>query len=308
MESRSVIKLAVVLLCTLACSWPATSQTTVKNIDRAAPVGARAAALGDSYIAEATDAGDLFGNPATLSFLAEWSLFMSHSIERKDEMMSENLALAFPSGEVAGFGLGVSVAHTGYIKDSPRATTKMRVLQYLFDAGYAQRISNSLGVGANLGLRFVESEAFRLTELVPTLGLFYSPAPEISYGLVYSDLGSLLEFTNDSSSTTWKPEDMQQTLQIGLTLRLRLWREEPTVTIALANQKVFQVHGITYKGGVEFRPMGPLAFRVAYFVTPDVVYPKYGVGLTIGQVRIDYAISPSHFSDRFHEMTAVLSF
>jgi hypothetical protein len=308
MKGRLVIKLAIVLLCTLACSRPATSQTTVKNIDRAAPVGARAAALGDSYISEGTDAGDLFGNPATLSFLGERSLFMSHSIERKDQMMSENLALAFPTSGGAGIGLGVSVAHTGYLKDSPRSTTKMRVLQYLFDAGYAQRITNSLGVGANLGLRFVESEGFRLMELAPTLGFFYSPEPEVSYGLVYSNLGSLLEFTDDSSSATWKPEGAQQIVQIGLTLRLRLWREEPTLTMALANQKVFHVYGITYKGGIEFQPIGLLAFRAAYFVTPDVVYPKYGVGLKIKPLRIDYAIAPSRFSDRFHEMTAVLSF
>jgi len=308
MKNRPVMGLAIVLLCVLACSWPATSQTTVKNIDRAAPVGARAAALGDSYIAEATDAGDLFGNPATLAFLIEWSVFMSHSIERKDEMMSENLALAFPSGGVAGFGLGVSVAHTGYIKDSPRASTKMRVLQYLFDIGYAQKISNSLGVGANLGLRFVESGEFRLRELTPALGFFYTPSPEISYGLIYSDQGSPLEFTYDSSSATWKTEDLQQTLQIGLTLRLHLWRKNPTLTMALANQKDFHVHGITYKGGVEFQPIGLLAFRAAYFVAPDVIYPKYGVGLNIGQLRIDYAISPSRLSDRFHEMTAVLSF
>src|SRR3989304_6868285 len=174
MKGRLVIKLAIVVLCTLTCCWPGVSQTTVRNVDRAAPVGARAAALGDSYIAEATDAGDLFGNPATLSFLGEWSLFMSHSIERKDQMMSENLALAFPSGGGGGFGLGVSVAHTGYIRDSPRASTKMKVLQYFWSAGYAQKISSFLGVGANLGVRLVESEGFRLTELSPTLGFFRS--------------------------------------------------------------------------------------------------------------------------------------
>lgn len=292
----------------MASSWPATSQTTVRNIDRVAPVGARAAALGDSYIAEATDAGDLFGNPATLAFLAEWSMFVSHSMERKDEMMSENLALAFPSGGVAGFGLGVSVAHTGYFKDSPRASVKMKVLQYLFDIGYAQKISNSLGVGANLGLRFAESGEFRLTELTPTLGFFYAPSPEISYGIVYSDQGSLLEFTYDSSSATWKTEDLHQTLQIGITLRLHLWRKDPTLTMALANEKVFHVHGITYKGGVEFQPIALLAFRAAYFVAPDVIYPRFGVGLSFGRFRIDYAISPSRLSDRFHEMTAVLRF
>jgi hypothetical protein len=308
MKSRLIIKLAIVLLCTLAFSWPAISQTTVKDIGRAVPVGARAAALGDSYIAETTDAGDLFGNPATLSFLSEWSLFMGHSMEWKDEMMSENLALAFPSDRIGCFGLGVSVAHTGYIKDSPRASVKMRVLQYLLGVGYAQKISSSLGVGGNLGVRYVESGGFRATELTPRLGLFYIPSPEVSYGLVYSDQGSPLEFTYDSLSATWKTEDRQQNLQIGLVLRLHLWRTDTTLTMALANEKVFRVHGITYKGGIELRPIGFLAFRLAYFVTPDVVYPRFGIGLSFRGLRMDYAISPSLRSDRFHEMTAALSF
>jgi hypothetical protein len=308
MKSRLVIKLAIVLVSTLAFSWPAISQTTVKDIGPVAPVGARAAALGDSYVAETAGAGDLFGNPATLSFLSEWSLFMDHSTEWKDEMMSENLALTFPSSRIGCFGLGVSIAHTGYIKDSPRASVKMRVLRYFSEVGYAQKISSSFGVGGGLGVRYAKSGGFHATELTPALGLFYSPSPEVSYGLVYSDQGSLLKFTYDSLSTTWKTEDRQQSLQIGLALRLHLWRKDTTLTIALANEKGFRVHGITYKGGVEFHPIGVLAFRVAYFVTPDVVYPRFGIGLSFGGLRIDYAISPSLRSDRFDEMTAVLIF
>lgn len=308
MKSRLVIKLATVLLCALAFSRPAITQTTVKDIGRALPVSARAAALGDSYVAEPTDAGDLFGNPATLSFLSEWSLFMGHSTEWEDQMMSENLALAFPSDRIGCFGLGVSVAHTGYIKDSPRASVKMRVLRYLLGVGYAQKITSSLGVGGNLGFRYTESGEFRATEFTPALGFLYSPSPEISYGLLYSNQGSPLEFTYDSLSAAWKTEDRQQTVQIGLVLRLHLWRTDTTLTMALANEKVLRVHGITYKGGIELRPIDFLSFRAAYFVTPDVVYPRFGIGLSFRGLRIDYAISPSHRSDRFGEMTAALSF
>jgi hypothetical protein len=78
--------------------------------------------------------------------------------------------------------------------------------------------------------------------------------------------------------------------------------------MAVANEKVFRVHGITYKGGIELHPIGFLAFRLAYFVTPDVVYPRFGIGLSFRGLRIDYAISPSLRSDRFHEITAALSF
>ena len=111
----------------------------------------------------------------------------------------------------------------------------------------------------------------------------------------------------DSTSTSWKSEDPRRTLQIGISLRLRLWRKDPTLTMALANEKVFRIDGLTYKGGIEFQPVRQIAFRLAYFVAPDVVYAKYGVGLNLRPLRIDYAISPSHLSDRFHEITAALS-
>ena len=303
-----IVYLVLALICVLGYSFRASSQVTVKNIDRAAPVGARAAALGDSYIAEATDAGDLFGNPATLAFLSQPSVFMSHSIERKDEMMSENLALVFPSRKKKAFGFGVSVAHTGYVKDSPRAKTRMRIIQYLFSAGYAQSISASLGVGGSLGIRYVESGGYRLREITPAVGLFYNPSPEISYGLVYYDQGSPLQFKYDSSSSSWASEDPRRSLQIGIALRLHLWRKDPTLTVALANEKIFRVNDLTYKGGIEFQPISQLAFRLAYFVAPEVVYAKYGIGFNIRPLRIDYAISPSHLSDRLHEMTAVVSF
>lgn len=307
-KRASIAKLALALHGVLMCTLCASSQMVVAHIDRAAPVSARAAALGDAYIAAATDAGDLFGNPATLSFLREVSVFMGHSIERQDWMMSENAALVFPAGKTNAFGLGFSLAHTGYVRDSPRAGTKMRVLQYLVAPGYAQRVSQFFGFGFNLGFRYVESGGFSLRELSPAAGFFYAPSPEISYGLVYHDQGSLLQYTDDSSSTSWKKEEPRRTLQIGLALRLKLWREDPTLTISLANEKVLTVKGLIYKGGVELQPIQYLAIRTAYFVTPNVVYARFGVGLSLRLLRVDYAVSPSQFSDRFHEISAVLTF
>jgi hypothetical protein len=303
-----LIKLALFVHLAAMCSFSAFSQVIIEHIDRVAPVSARAAALGDAYVAEATDASNLFGNPAALSFLRMGSLFVSHSIERKDWMMSENLAFAFPLGEMSACGLGVSLAHTGYIKDSPRARTKMRVLQYAFAPGYSQRITRSLGIGANVGLRYVESEGFRLRELSPAIGLFYAPSPEISYGLAYCDQGSLLQHTDDISSTNWRKEDPRRILQIGLVLHLKLWRKDPVVTLSLANAKVLTVKGLTYKGGIELRPIQCLAIRTAYFLTPSVMYTKLGAGFYVGPLRIDYAVSPSQLSDRLHEISAVLTF
>jgi hypothetical protein len=301
-------EIVLILLCAVMSSQHAFSQETLKDVGGAPPVSARAAVLGDAYVAEATDAGDAFGNPATPIFLSGPSVSLGHSLERKDVMMRENMAIAFPFTQTRALGIGVSVAHTGYLEDSPRTTTEMKILQYLFDIGYAQRISPSLGVGVSLGLRYANSEGYHSTELNPSVGVIYAPSPEVSYGLVYSDRGSFLEYTHDSSSVSWNTGDLRRSLQIGLTLRLRLWRRDPTLTMALANEKILSVGGLTYKGGAEFRPSQYVAFRMGYFVTPDKAYARYGVGLILKPLRIDYSISPSYFSDRFHDMTASWDF
>jgi hypothetical protein len=300
-------KLLLLLLGMSLCGSRASSQVVIKDIGRTAPVSARTAALGDAYIADATDAGDVYGNPATLPFLPSASLFASHSNELMDEIMGENIAVSLLLGNSSGVGLGMSVTHTGYVKDSPRTTVKMRMIQYALDLAYAQRVSASLGMGFDLGVQNTRSENFELTEFVPSLGLFYAPSPEVSYGIAYRAHGSPLEYSYDSTSTTWRTEDQRQSIEGGVTLRLLLWRKDPTVTLALANEKLLHVKGIIYKGGIEFIPVKLFAVRLGYFVTPDVVYARYGVGLNLRPLRIDYSISPSYRSNRFHEITAALN-
>ena len=302
------IKAVALFLCILICTYQASSQQTVRDIDRAATVSARTTALGDAYVALASDAGDIFGNPSTLVFLPGPSLIITHSSERKDRMMSENLGVASPLSGVSAFGLGLSVAHTGYLEDSPRATVRMRIIQYFLYVGYAQRISRPLGIGANLGFRYVQSDTYHLREFCPSIGVFYYPSPEISYGLVYKNQGSPQQFIYDSSFVRWESASPHQSVLIGAALRLRLWAREPAVTLSLVNEKILHTKGLIYKGGIEVKPLRPLAIRIGYIVTPNTVYARYGVGLSVEPLRLDYSISPSFRADRLHEITAGISF
>lgn len=296
----------LLFICILMCKHISFSQVTIGDIDRAAPVGARTAALGDGYVSTASDAGDVFGNPATLAFLPGSSAFASHSMQRKDRMMSENGALAFTWDSGKAVGIGFSIAHTGYVRDSPRAP--LRVLQYFSGVGYAQKITTWLSAGGVLGVRHAESSGYHLTEFTPSVGLFYYPLPGISYGVVYSHQGSFLQYTYNDSSSVWKSESSRHSLQAGASLRLRLWRREPTMTLALTNEKIFGTTGLIYKGGVEVQPIQTFAFRIAYFVAPNQTYAKFGFGINLMPLRIDYAIAPSQVSDRMHDITVVFEF
>ncbi|MGA9362903.1 MAG: hypothetical protein WBW16_00860 [Bacteroidota bacterium] len=301
-------KLFLLLLGVHLCGSQVSSQAVLTDIRRTAPVNARTAAMGDAYVAEPTDASDAYGNPAALVFLPGVSVFASHAIESKDEIMGENTAVSLPLGRSSCVGLGTSVTHTGYVKDSPRTSTKMKMIQYGLDLAYAQMVSNSLGMGFDLGVQSTRAGNLQLTQFTPSVGLLYTPSPEISYGIDYHAQGSPLEFSYDSTSATWKNDAQRQTIEAGATLRLRLWRKDPTLILALANEKVLGVKGIIYKGGIEFLPIEYLSVRVGYFATPQSLYTRYGLGMNLGPLRIDYLISPSHLSDRFHEIAAAFAF
>jgi hypothetical protein len=301
-------KLFLLLLGVHLCASQVSSQAVLTDIRRTAPVNARTAAMGDAYVAEPTDASDAYGNPAALAFLPGTSLFASHAIEPKDEIMDENFAVSLPLGSSSCVGLGMSVIHTGYVKDSPRTSAKMQMIQYGLDLAYSQMLSNSLGVGFDLGVQSTRAGDFRLTQFTPSVGLLYTPSPEISYGIDYHAQGSPLEFAYDSISTTWKNDAQRQIIEAGATLRLPLWRKDPTLILVLANEKLLRVKGITYKGGVEFLPIEYLSVRVGYFATPQSLYARYGLGMNLGLLRIDYLTSPSRLSDRFHEIAVALVF
>jgi hypothetical protein len=222
--------------------------------------------------------------------------------------MGENVAVSLPLGSSSSVGLGMSVTHTGYVKDSPRTSTKMKMIQYGLDLAYAQMVANSLGMGLDLAVQSTRAGNLQLTQFTPSVGLLYTPSPEISYGIDYRAQGSPLEFSYDSASTIWKKEAQRQTIEAGATLRLRLWRKDPTLILALANEKVLSVKGITYKGGIEFLPIEYLSVRVGYFATSQSLYARYGLGINLGPLRIDYLISPSRLSDRFHEIAAAFAF
>ena len=284
----------------------APAQITSKNSDRHFVAGARAASFADAYVAEAHDITSMYTNPAALTWLSKASIMLNYSLEQilaTDNIMNENVALPISLRRDVGLGIGATLSHVGHIRDtSPISGFGYR--QYGVEMGIGWTVTRFLSVGAGVNARYGKTRAANLGAVHFTLAGFYSPSPEISYGISFQGLGQGLDYSFDSlaSITVITQKNLDKSVQIGVSWRFRDNEDEPILTMAVANQKIFGIKGVVYKGGIEYVPFSLIALRVGYWVGDETLAPKFGVGIHLSPVQIDYAISPSELEPVFHQI------
>jgi hypothetical protein len=285
----------------------AVSQTTVSYTTPTLGIGARAAALGDAYTADTQDASSIYWNPATLVFLQKPFVVLNHREDQESNAMNEEVAVPLLMG-VNGIALGASVSHLGYVKDSPIGSA-FRFLQYGFDVAYARAIIPRLSLGMSIGGSYGKTETSGLWAASASFGLLYSPTPGLSYGIAYQSVGWKIRYSFDSTSTTLHKENEIQSLQMGVTLRFPHSPSKPSLfTLTAVNEKNFRDHALGYKAGLEIFPIRFIGFRVGYHVDRTRAAARYGAGLRLDWLQLDYAISPSRQDDRFHQISLSVAF
>lgn len=282
------------------------SQTVTSYTTPFPGIGARAAALSDAYTAETYDVSSMYWNPAALVFLQKSSVVANHFQEPEHNAMNENVAIPLLT-ESNALALSAAVAHIGYPKRSPPAS-EFRFIQYGFDIAYATEIVPSLSFGASIGMQYGLSGVSHLKVASSSFGIMYSPSPEISYGLAYNGIGSRIKYTYDGFSTRLNQENVPRNLQIGARMRFPSSFNQTFLTIMAANEKNFGEHGLRYKGGLELYPVDFLALRTGYQVDPSKAAARYGMGLKINRVQLDYAISPSRAYEQFQQLSVSITF
>ncbi|MBM2839806.1 MAG: hypothetical protein HW412_334 [Bacteroidetes bacterium] len=290
-------KLLCVYAASLVLSSGGRAQITSMNSDRHFVTGARAASLADVYVAEPYDVVSMYTNPAALTWLLRNSVVLNYSMERilsTDNIMNENVAVPIPLTSEATLGVGATVSHVGYVRDtSPLSGFSYR--QYGVEIAVGWSISTFLSIGAGVNARYGDSKATKLASVHGSVGALYSPSPEFSYGVSVQGLGEGLDYPFDPVTriTSVVRTKLDNSLQVGISWRFRDNRNEPILTVVLANQKIFKVDGLVYKGGIEYQPVSVLALRLGYWVGPKTLVPKFGAGVHVSGFQVDYAISPS---------------
>jgi hypothetical protein len=269
---------------------------------RPAPVGARAAGMGDAYAAEPYDATSMYWNPASVVFLQNRSVVFSHLLDQTINGMNENAAIPLWQLKGAAIAIGLTVNHVG--KFGNTSSVDFRVVQYGYDIAIAKEVIPTLSFGVGLGVRYGQTTLSNLWGISSSFGAFYSPSREITYGVTLSGVGSGILYVSDRVTTTLSSENLPRTLQAAVSMRFPHTADETFLTISVANEKVFGVDGIRYQGGVEAYPVKFLALRWGYTYQQNLFSAaRYGLGIRMRKFQLDYAISPSTLAERSYQFS-----
>jgi hypothetical protein len=285
---------------------PTYAQISSENVDRHFVVSARAAALADAIVSDASDVASMYWNPSLLSFLHERSVVATFSLERirsRDNIMNENVAVPLIHEGGWGLGVGVTYSHIGHIEaGSPLFGYKFS--QAGIDLSVARTIAAPLSLGIGITTRYGWSGSRNASVVSSVIGVCYQPAPEITYGVSYQGIGSGIEYNFDpmTAQTTPDRETLSQSLQLGVTMKLKALEDRPVLLATVTNQKIFGSRGIIYKGGLEVWPVQFLACRIGYWVGQETVAARFGGALRIGMWQVDYAASTTELEPQFHQL------
>ncbi len=259
-------------------------------------VGARSAALAEAFVSDAYDVNGMYWNMAGLTRMKNYSILINHMQEKSINGMSQSIAIPIrlKAGEVMAFGL--SLMHTGYVQKNPQS--ELKLWQLCYDVGYARDISHVMSIGALVGVRFAKSGLSQLWSIRSSISANYSPAEEISYGLVLNSIGNGIDYSIDKGTTQLNRTKLAHSLQAGITMKYPSDMENYLFSIALANEKVFGTAGIRYKGGLEMNLTNILALRGGYIVENNLRFPIFGVGIKTKIISIDYSVSPQKVTNR----------
>lgn len=271
------------------------AQTSYFN-SRHALIGARAASLADALVADPYDANTMYSNPAALVHLTKSSLVLNHNQERYFDGMTENVGLPVRTGFSEAMVFGLSVSHIGYLKKV--STTSIRPFQIGYDFAYAKEIMPTFSVGARIGVHYGQAGNSNLLGASTSLGICYSPSPEITYGAAYNGIGTGIHYNISGGTTAIRSENLPHSLQAGVAMRYPAIPNQNIVTVAISNEKIFGQTGIQYSGGVEIYPIQFLAIRGGYTVKNLEKSGRIGLGVRSGYGNFDISVSPSRSTDR----------
>ncbi len=271
--------------------------------ERPISMSARAAAMADAATAETFDVSALYWNPGAMSFLQTRSIMVDHFNDWSSGGASVAIAapIQFPGGDVVALGASLSRVSDRRTTPQPGRPT----VQDGVDLGYAHILAPGLSLGARLGVRYAQEGVQSVATGSWMAGLSYAPSPEISYGIVYGEAGTRIV---EADSQMLAREEMPQRLQVGIIMRYPSSLKHRLMTLAIANEKIFGRVGLNYKAGFELCPLSGAALRIGYVVGPQMSEFRYGAGITLRVLEIDYGIAPAGVGPHFQQISASIIF
>ncbi len=275
------------------------SQTVFDFIGRPVNGSARTASLGGAAVGEGYDVSSMYWNPATLSFLRHSSVTVSSILGRNGESFNNTLSL--PPLYVDNYQViaaGLAGSYFGKNWSQPYFAYNG------IDLGYSIKLHPTLSVGVLTNIRYGNNSSSGLWATSGSLGAFYVPSSGISYGIVYTGIGSgVLYRYNGYAGTLKYQRNLDQSIHLGSSFRFPSLYRLPYIIITMESQKFINTSGITYRAGFETFPAQNLSLRLGIISSSIATAGSFGLGYHIGNLQLDYTYFPDRVADRFHQIS-----
>ncbi len=273
------------------------------------PADAREASIGNADISGSYNISSMYENPASVIFLSGSSIVLNHS-ETKDNLgMYENLAFPVLQNGTQMLALGFNVFHLGYLRplsDYP----SQHIMEIGYHMTFATAITPTFSIGVSGDIMQGRTNYSMQWASFYSMGIDYSPTEDISYGAVFSGLGSTLQYAIIDSAVSTVAANAPKILEVGATMSYpsssSLRRK--FLFISFANEKVFGEKGLFYKAGIEVIPVKVVSLSLGFVSGPDVSEPRYGIGIHIEGFNLQYAIYPQKASYMLEQISMSYDF
>jgi hypothetical protein len=279
------------------------------------PPGARANAMGQSFVAIADDATAMWWNPAGLGFINTAAIDLMHSQLVPD--LASDVFFEYLGGiyRIEGIGvIGASIqyltygewVHTGVTPEELGTASSWEISPMI---GGAVNLMDQLSIGMNLKFVYVSlapawatiegtdgtghSVAVDIGVLwkIPEFHIAGYPISRLNLGLAVTNIGPSITFINRDQAA-----DLPRNLRAGFAYTPVLSDVARFTLSAEVNRPLVEFErSNTYHGGAEFVYADLVALRAGYVHDKDgnIKDPTYGLGFIFNnRVRIDYASVP----------------
>ncbi|MFH1259518.1 MAG: PorV/PorQ family protein [Elusimicrobiota bacterium] len=258
-------------------------------------VGARPAALGNSYTAVTGDVNSINWNPAGLTACLDSQVTFMHN-QWLDDSRFEYLGLVNVDNQTNILGASISYLYVGNIKGRDEAGNQIddfKAYDLAVNLSYATKLTNYLSLGGNLKIIRENIETVTAAGLAVDLGAIYDLSPSLTAGLVVQNLGPAMKYIE-------KKETLPLVAKIGFAYTLL----DDALLLTLDANKIKDTE-IFPTIGAEYRVKSLFSLRAGYNADPDSISGAgltYGLGLNWKSYSFDYAFVPYgdlSFTNRF---------
>jgi hypothetical protein len=282
-------------------------------------VGARAAGLGEAFVALADDASALYWNPAGLALLPGTQVHFTHT-QWPAEIEYEFVGLTRQMARIGTIGLSFASLHM----DDMEVTTEYRPHgtgayfsygDFLGAVSYARQLTDRFSFG--ISLKYIQEELAELTSRgwVVDMGTYYRTgfrslriaANLANFGTNIRPGGTYLGFNDQGQEVTRRYESFAPPTVFRLGTAMEIWENQTQrMTLCFAmNHPVDNAENASL--GMEFQFLKILCARLGYKFNYDEERITAGAGFELplwtSHMRIDYAYTDFGLLESAHRFS-----